>query len=409
MVTADKLRSYTSKDLAQMAKSKGVPGWHSMRKDQLVRALVKLAKEKQKKSSANGKAANGKAANGKSTNGRSTPARKKKLSATRSRVAKTSVKKAASKSSANGRSTRKQPVAKPKSSYVLRRIRKANFNREQLKDLAASPQTKNGAPAKDVKDRIVLMVRDPYWLHAYWDVSRATIERVRASLNEHWHTARPVLRLFEVEDSTEQVVRDVEIHGGVNNWYIDVYDPPKRFRVAVGYLASNGHFNTIAKSNTVETPRVGSCDEIDQNWADVAQNYEKVFALSGGYSDNGDAGELRELFEERLRRPMGSPVVTKYGVGAEASLNRNRDFLFEVDAEMIVYGATKPDAHVTLAGEPVELRPDGTFTVRLGMPDKRQVLPVVASSCDGVEQHTVVLAVERNTKVMEPMIREPNQ
>ena len=29
------------------------------------------------------------------------------------------------------------------------------------------------------------------------------------------------------------------------------------------------------------------------------------------------------------------------------------------------------------------------------MPDKRQVLPVVASSGDGVEQHTVVLAVER--------------
>jgi len=46
LLTADKLRTYTSKDLAQMAKKKGVQGWHSMRKDQLVRALVKLAKEK---------------------------------------------------------------------------------------------------------------------------------------------------------------------------------------------------------------------------------------------------------------------------------------------------------------------------------------------------------------------------
>jgi len=63
---------------------------------------------------------------------------------------------------------------------------------------------------------------------------------------------------------------------------------------------------------------------------------------------------------------------------------------------------------VTLGGEPVALRPDGTFTVRLSMPDKRQVLPVVASSSDGVEQHTVVLAIERNTKVMEPLIRELN-
>jgi hypothetical protein len=34
---------------------------------------------------------------------------------------------------------------------------------------------------------------------------------------------------------------------------------------------------------------------------------------------------------------------------------------------------------------------------------------VVASSCDGVEQRTIVLAVDRNTKVMEPIIRSPGE
>lgn len=400
MVTADKLKNYTSKNLAQMAKKKGVPGWHAMRKDQLVRALVKLAKEKN-------------AANGNSTNGKGATVRKKKVVADTGRMKKADSDRSPKKhGSVNGGTVNKNKTVKPKSSHVLRRIRTASTRREQLKDLAASPQSnRNGV---QLKDRVILMVRDPFWLHAYWDITRATIERVRASLSENWHTAKPILRLLEVGEgsttsATEQIVRDIEIHGGVNNWYVDVYEPPKSFRAALGYLASNGHFHTLAKSNTVQTPRVGSGDAIDHNWADVAQNYEKVFALSGGYSENGDAGELRELFEERLRRPMGSPVVTKYGVGADACLNRGRDFLFDVDAEMIVYGATKPDAHVTLAGEPVTLRRDGTFTVRLGMPDKRQVLPVVASSRDGVEQHTVVLAIERNTKVMEPMIRDLNQ
>jgi hypothetical protein len=42
----------------------------------------------------------------------------------------------------------------------------------------------------------------------------------------------------------------------------------------------------------------------------------------------------------------------------------------------------------------------------MSMPDRRQLLPVVANSRDGAEQRTIVLAVERNTKVMEPMIRE---
>ena len=80
-----------------------------------------------------------------------------------------------------------------------------------------------------------------------------------------------------------------------------------------------------------------------------------------------------------------------------------------VDAEMIVFGQTDATAYVTLGGEPVKLRSDGSFAVRLPLPDRRQVLPIVASSADGVEQRTTVLAVERNTKVMEPLIRESGE
>ena len=37
---------------------------------------------------------------------------------------------------------------------------------------------------------------------------------------EHWHTARPVIRLYEVEDAatttnSASIVRDIEVHGGV--------------------------------------------------------------------------------------------------------------------------------------------------------------------------------------------------
>ena len=76
---------------------------------------------------------------------------------------------------------------------------------------------------------------------------------------------------------------------------------------------------------------------------------------------------------------------------------------------MVVYGATAPNANVSLAGEPVKLNEDGTFVVRMGLPDRRQVLPIVASSRDGSEQRTTVLAVERNTKVMEPITKDLNE
>ena len=42
------------------------------------------------------------------------------------------------------------------------------------------------------------MVRDPYWLHAYWELNRKSIERAKVALGPYWHSARPVLRLCEV-------------------------------------------------------------------------------------------------------------------------------------------------------------------------------------------------------------------
>ena len=76
---------------------------------------------------------------------------------------------------------------------------------------------------------------------------------------------------------------------------------------------------------------------------------------------------------------------------------------------MIVYGATRPNAYVTLQGEPVKVQPDGTFRVRVDLPNKRQVLPIVASAQDGSARQTVVMAVERNTKAMEPYGRESGE
>jgi hypothetical protein len=309
--------------------------------------------------------------------------------------------------------------AAPPSAKQLRiaeKIHRVNAQRERLKDLSGAfsltgAQGKRKAPEKD---RLVLMVRDPYWLQANWIVTRASVKRAEAALAEHWHTATPVLRLLQVDgghttSTAERVVREIDVHGGVTNWYIEVHNPPHSYRVELGYKAGNGRFFALCRSNIVHTPAPDSGDVIDENWTDVAANYERVYALSGGYSEEASqGGELQELFEERLRRPMGNASTGQFGSGAERVLNRHRELEFHVDAEMILYGRTKPDAKVTLGGEPIKLRPDGSFTVRQPMPDRRQVLPVVASTPDGVEQRTIVIAVERNTKVLEPMVRESN-
>lgn len=458
MITAASLKEYTCKDLAEMAKQRGIPGWHAMRKDQLIHALVRKAKRVAKSSgSASSKSArpagrtevkrNGTPAHSASTNGSAhrraaaVPVKGKAMaSATRPApaaprptaprpTAPSPTAPAARRPAAPARridvpATPAPPVAKkvapapPADPRVVRKIQRVHQAREEHKDLSTEnmkpPVLAKGKyePFKPIgKDRIVLMVRDPFWLHAYWELTSQSISRARAAMAEQWHVARPVLRIFEVltghtTATAERVVRDIPIHGGVQNWYIDVPDPPKGYRVEIGYLGDGGRFHSLARSNTVQTPRPGSSDAVDMNWADVKEDCERIFALSGGYDPDGSTGELQDVFEERFQRPMGGPLSSRFGGGAELSLGRTREFKLEVDAEMLIFGRTEPESHISLAGEPVKLRPDGTFSVRVHMPDRRQVLPIVSSSSDGLEQRTVVLAVERNTKVMEPVLRD---
>lgn len=371
MIDSSKLQAQTVKDLAEMAKRKGVLGWHSMRKDQLIRALVKHAKSPAaKRSKPNGRRTNG--------NG-SMPLAK------------------------SGATT----LSKAQSSRLQRRLNQIKAKLAHTKDLAFREGAGNG----HVRDRLVVMVRDPYWLHAYWELGRQSIERARVAMGQHWHGARPVLRVHRVAadgttSSVREVLRQIEVHGGVNNWYIDVQDPPKTYQLDIGYLAPSGKFFCLARSNVVSTPPAKAGETIDHNWAGIAKDCDRIYALSGGYSEESRAEELREVLEEHLRRPMGPPLSARLGLQGSNGDDRRRALRFEVDTELVIFGATEAGAHVTLRGEPVRVQPDGTFMVRLNLPDRRQVLPLVASGGDGNEQRTIVLAVERNTKIMEPQIRE---
>jgi hypothetical protein len=388
LITTSNLRAFTLKSLAQMAKQRGITGWHSMKKDELIRVLARKTR------SSNGR--------NKSANGTAIPKARanSKIHVTPS-----------------NRTSRKAKLPVPsRPSAVARKIQQTRKQTERQKDLSSNNAKGKGLTSDVSKDRVILMVRDPYWLHTLWEISSGSIDRARAAMAEHWHTATPVLRLFEIAagnttSAIESVLRDIPIHGGVNNWYIDVKDPPKGYRVDIGYLATNGRFHCIAHSNSVITPPPGTTDAVDENWVDLAENCERIFALSGGYSQDHAtmAGEIQELFEERLRRPLGSPMVTRYGLGAQSFLDTGDDFQFQIDAAMIVFGSTRRDAHVTIGGEPVRLKPDGSFAVRLSLPDRRQVVPIIASTSDGTKQQTIVLAVERNTKFMEPVLRDTGE
>jgi uncharacterized protein len=383
-MTVESLRNRSLKHLAAMARKHGVNGWHSMRKDQLVRALLKATLK-----------------SGSHKHVIKEPALVRRGSSVSGRNQST-----ARRDGSRGTTTRAKGDPR-----LARKIEESKIRLLRAKILATSSAD---GKATNVKDRLVTMVRGPYWLHAYWELTPAGIVRAQSALGELWHAAKPVLRLLLVSSSgsstaAERVVRDIAIHGGVTNWYIDVNNPPQTYRLEIGYLASNGRFYCLARSNTVSTPASAADEKVDNHWSEVVQDCDKIYAMSGGYSSEVNATELQEVLEERLHRPVGTSMSNRYGNGAEYLVMRERAVPFKVDAEMVIHGVTHPDAQVTLQGTPIKLRPDGTFSVRLELPNRRQVIPLVASTRDGASQRTVVVAVERNTKQMEPVLREPSE
>src|SRR5439155_21789288 len=192
-----------------------------------------------------------------------------------------------SKPTANGRHTTNGKSTKPHSrpqrstardtaggsggiSTAEEQVEHSKFDVGVPKDLSAKQP--RALPTGYGKDRIVMMVRDPYWLHAYWELTHQAVQRAEAALGQDWHGAKPILRLFDVSanettSTSETPVRDIDIHGGCNNWYIEVQNPPRSYRIDIGYVSRRGRFYVLARSNVVSTPRAGVSDRLDENWA----------------------------------------------------------------------------------------------------------------------------------------------
>lgn len=401
-MTVDTLKTRTKRELARMARDLGVARWHALRKEELILALCEekpaatattarpasppTARPRNGDLRANGEAHRPAVPAPTSENGHANghahaPARPH------------------SNGNGNGHANGHAPARtglRPEAAAALAAVsasaQHAANSRHQLNHNCE-------------KDRIITLVRDPFWLHCYWELTRSTLDRAKAAMGQDWHSARPILRLMDVtsEETTtvgERHARDIEIHGEVNNWYIDVPSPARSFRVDIGYLARSGRFYILSRSNVVTTPKT--------RISDGSSNGMRPLGLPSPADYDRDSSiprEFREAFEAQQR---SFQPFSFQGLGTGAIPSFGRDFHFHIDAELVVYGRTEPNAKVTLQGESVKLQPDGSFSVRFALPDSRQIIPAVAASPDGVEERTIVLAVERNTKTLEPQIHDGN-
>ncbi|MEI6083979.1 MAG: DUF4912 domain-containing protein [Verrucomicrobiota bacterium] len=312
---------------------------------------------------------------------------------------------------------------------------KQNFQDENLGELPDSYGT----------GRLFLSARDPHWLFAYWDFHWQQLADFRRQASD----GRVILRVFEKNHS--QPAQEFTLHHDARNWYIPVQKAATTYRAELGFWRPDGTFNVVSHSHEAVTPPASVSTDTTAQFATIPieVHFKELLGLIRHHVKDGEAlavalqrlqstgfefpfhvdvalgpwtaeqtaqvqqiiggdllrktqvgsMELTDWLRRRLQEETSSGMFSGFSpAGASWSGQPQQGFWFAVNAELIIYGATEPDAKVTVDGQPIQLRSDGTFSFHHTFPDGQYRLPVVAVSGKHGEQRSAELHFERKTK-----------
>lgn len=254
-------------------------------------------------------------------------------------------------------------------------------------------------PAGYGDNRIVVQVRDPYWMHSYWEISEDKMNSVRRDLGALLNNAKRILRVYDItnvlfDGSNSNKYFDIDINDYANSWYINPQEAGRNFCVDIGYLLADGRFIMLARSNCISMPVDGPSTITDEEWMIVEEDFNRLYGMSVGLGIGLSSMELRKKISQRFVN-LSSGILSSPGA---KGVKAQRKFWLKVHTELIVYGATEPGAKVSVQGKPIDLSKDGTFSMRFALPDGQQVIPVKGVSVDGLEERIITPIVSKKTE-----------
>ncbi|MBO4435443.1 MAG: DUF4912 domain-containing protein [Fibrobacter sp.] len=272
---------------------------------------------------------------------------------------------------------------------------------------AAKPVTKTASMAQNFDpEYLVLMQKDPNWMQAFWEVSEDRIKRAKKG------KGKLVLRLFDVSGdltvkrAKKRKFRDVVVPADARSWYVE--NKATDSTVAVLGFAQGKNFMPLVESVPVQAY---SPEGSEVNVDDVFVKASLGGAAMGGFGSSGLSSMSAKNWLENALGTLSSSSGSMFsGALSSAALKSNKlelpkdsvnygkDFFLWVKTRLIVYGGTRPDAHLQVRGEPFPLNPDGTFSFEEDLPDCTKIIPVFATDKDGDFPTTIVPIVVKRTE-----------
>ena len=147
-------------------------------------------------------------------------------------------------------------------------------------------------------DRMVLMVRDPDWLYAYWEITATKQGEFQHNFGSNaWETSQPVLRVYDVtgicfNGENANSYLDISVNDNAESWHINVGKPNCSFCVDIGRKFSDGRFVTLLRSNIAATPRATLSECLDEEWMWL----EGIYRYMGKWQYGLSSAALLEQF-----------------------------------------------------------------------------------------------------------------
>jgi len=315
--------------------------------------------------------------------------------------------------------------------------------------------------------KLFLVARDPHILFAYWDLNQVQYQEASRAA----HDGKVFLEVYVPGEGRVQQIHIWDCH---KNWYLQVNRPDTTFVAQLGYYKGDGTFEVLARSAEVRTPRDTLSPNTDARFVTIPFHvpFRELYDMIAAQAQPGEelaetlarlqrsdyelpfqarvprdltkkeSDELLEYLgdEEVRRRMVGSFEITEIlkkrfetmvssgqwasSAGAwVTSLSspfgasfgaRERGFHMHVNAELIIYGGTEPNARVRIDGQDISLSKDGSFSYHFVFPDGQFHIPIDATSADGVETRSALLSFLRMTelegdvrKTAQPVLDEP--
>ncbi|HEX3625998.1 MAG TPA: DUF4912 domain-containing protein [Verrucomicrobiae bacterium] len=328
--------------------------------------------------------------------------------------------------------------------------------------LGAWPASQKAEPEAELPEaygtkKLFVTARDPHWLYANWDLTHDQ----QSKLNARSAEGHLILRIYANKIEGHPLY-EIHVHPESRHWFAHVEKAGNPYTAELGYYSPVGRWMRVAASGTTVTPPDSVSENGNAEFATIpfefpfsklldivkaavrenrplAQAVEelrraghpalpringepisawtheqeaalaKIIAIDDSRRVWMGSLEITELVRRRLAQELSSfGLASSLGVSSMGISSFSspfggmpaKGFWFNVNAELIIYGATEPDAKVTIGGHPIKLRSDGSFSFRFALPDGNYDLPAVAVSADGSDTRSADLKFSRNTQYM---------